>query len=413
MIYRAVSGVSDVVRRGERLLFSPAANSAAMAAKLTIIESARISAIVEEALEKLSFLASITPDVMAHRDELSQIVGDEITRIIQEQRSLETRYEQLIAQRTSLKALSNKTKFLENQEQVKDVARKLRESTMELCRNLKGNPNIAENLSKIQTERSSLQNLLSKTLRELRESSFSTLTTTVEEEKARNEMIREVIAKEKEVSASVKRLQIDLTTEKQMHEQEVEERNEIIAKLKEELVAVRTKSSIETQYLHKVAKARGQSLNRAYNSQTSELEEQIWHVKKELEIEIGANRETEDFVKKKTQALMKEVQIWEERYQHDLEAQDQALEALKEARAADLIKLNDYTEREAKELEEKQRREEAERLKAQAERARRLEEERNLWAATKCQALWRGYQQRQAAAGGGKKGKKGKGKKKK
>ena len=38
---------------------------------LTVIEAARISAIVEEALEKLSFLASITPDVMAHRDELS------------------------------------------------------------------------------------------------------------------------------------------------------------------------------------------------------------------------------------------------------------------------------------------------------------------------------------------------------
>ena len=53
-------------------------------AMLTVIESARISAVVEEALEKLSFLASITPDVMAHRDELSQIVGDEITRIIQE-----------------------------------------------------------------------------------------------------------------------------------------------------------------------------------------------------------------------------------------------------------------------------------------------------------------------------------------
>merc|ERR1719284_2043515 len=111
----------------------------------TVVESARISAIVEEALEKLSFLASITPDVTAHRDELSQIVGDEITRIIQEQRGLETRYEQLIAQRASLKALSNKTKFLENQEQVKEVARALRESTQELCRNLKGNPNIAEN----------------------------------------------------------------------------------------------------------------------------------------------------------------------------------------------------------------------------------------------------------------------------
>ena len=59
--------------------------------------------------------------------------------------------------------------FLQAQErEAKEVARQLRESTKELCRNLKGNPNIAENLSKIQTERSNLQNLLSKTLRELR-----------------------------------------------------------------------------------------------------------------------------------------------------------------------------------------------------------------------------------------------------
>ncbi len=79
-------------------------------AQLTVVEAARISAIVEEALEKLSFLASITPDVMAHRDELSQIVGDEITRIIQEQRGLEARYEELLSQRASLKALSNKAR---------------------------------------------------------------------------------------------------------------------------------------------------------------------------------------------------------------------------------------------------------------------------------------------------------------
>jgi len=376
---------------------------------LNVIEAARISAVVEEALEKLSFLASITPDVMAHRDELSQIVGDEITRIIQEQRGLETRYEHLIAQRTSLKALSNKSKFNDNQEQVKEVARALRESTKELCRNLKGNPNIAENLSKIQTERSNLQNLLSKTLRELRESSFATLTTTVEEEKARNDMIREVVQKEKEVSAAVKKLQADLATEKQLHVQEVEERNEIIAKLKEDLVAVRTKSSIETKYLHKVARARGQSLNRAYHAQTSEVEQQIWHVKKELEIETRAHHETERFLKKKQTDLQAEIQHWMGKYDEDIEEQEKILENLKEGRAADLIKLNDYTERETKEREERERREEAARMKAEADRLRRAEEERNLWAATKVQALWRGYLQRKAAAGGGKKGKKGKG----
>lgn len=196
------------------------------ASQLTTIDAARISSIIEEALEKLSFLASITPDVMAHRDELSQIVGDEITRIIQEQRSLETQYEQLVAQRNALKAQSNKAKFHDNQEQIKEVARALRESTKELTRNLKGNPNIAENLSKIQTERSNLQNLLSKTLRELRESSFSTLTTTVEEEKMRTDMLLEVISNEKKVSASVKNLQEQLAAERAQHEADIDERCE-------------------------------------------------------------------------------------------------------------------------------------------------------------------------------------------
>jgi len=373
---------------------------------LTVIEGARISSIIEEALEKLSFLASITPDVMAHRDELSQIVGDEITRIIQEQRGLELRYEELIAQRSSLKALSNKAKYKENQELIKEVARALRESTKELCRNLKGNPNIAENLSKIQTERSNLQNLLSKTLRELRENSFSTLTTTVEEEKARNDMILEVIAKEKEVSASVKKLQEDLSSERHQHEAEVEERNEIISKLKEELQEVRTKSAIETKYLQKESRARLQSLNRIYGQSTSELDEQIWKVRKQLEIEVLANRESEEFLKRKVVSLQKDAGDWMQRYETDFEELEKEHETLNAQRTEDLVKLNDYTERYTKEMEEKARREEEARIREEMEALRKQEEERNTWAATTVQKLWRGHLAR--TGGGGKKGKKGK-----
>jgi hypothetical protein len=428
---------------------------------LSVIESARISSIVEEALEKLSFLASITPDIMAHRDELSTIVGDEITRIIQEQRGLETRYEELIAQRATLKALSNKQKAKENQEQIQEVARALRESTKELCRNLKGNPNIAENLSKIQTERSNLQNLLSKTLRELRENAFSTLTTTVEEDKARNDMILEVIAKEKEVSAAVKGLQEDLANERQQHAAEVEERNDIISKLKEQLQAraarppagapprapaparprprprppapplaaahlaprrvaraqeVRTKSTIETKYLHKEAKARCESLNRIYGQTTDDMEEEIRLLRKQLQIEVQANEESEAFLRRKHTQLQAEIGNWNQRYEEDYDGLEKSLDALKQSRAEDLIKLNDYTERYNKEMEEKARREEEERMRAEMEALRAQEEERNAWAATKVQALWRGYLTRKAASSkGGKKGKggKGKGKKKK
>ena len=111
-----------------------------------------------------------------------------------------------------------------------------------------------------------------------------------------------------------------------------------------------------------------------------------------------------------------EIGNWTQRYEEDYDGLEKSLDALKQSRAEDLIKLNDYTERYNKEMEEKARREEEERMRAEMEALRAQEEERNAWAATKVQALWRGYLTRKAASSkGGKKGKggKGKGKKKK
>lgn len=113
-------------------------------------------AILEEAIEKLNFLGSITPDVVQHRDELSKFIGEEISRIIGEQRSLEMRYEALIMERGELKGLANKSRYREVQGEVAEVSRQLRELTKQLTRNLKDNPNISGNLIKIQRERSDL-----------------------------------------------------------------------------------------------------------------------------------------------------------------------------------------------------------------------------------------------------------------
>ena len=56
--------------------------------KLSAIEAQRAIAVLEECLEKLAFLGSITPDVLAHRDELSQFVGDEISELLKSKSAL-------------------------------------------------------------------------------------------------------------------------------------------------------------------------------------------------------------------------------------------------------------------------------------------------------------------------------------
>ena len=83
--------------------------------------------------------------MLQHRDELSKFIGDEISRTMIEQKSLERRYEELIEQRAAMKGMVNKNRYKEVQEEIQDVSRALRESTNNLVRSLKENPNVSGN----------------------------------------------------------------------------------------------------------------------------------------------------------------------------------------------------------------------------------------------------------------------------
>lgn len=91
--------------------------------------AAAMQALIRAATEKLALASVITVDADEQAAELSRSVGDEISRVILEQRQLEQRFEALISQRGVLKAMPNKTKYKENQKELHDVADQLRNST--------------------------------------------------------------------------------------------------------------------------------------------------------------------------------------------------------------------------------------------------------------------------------------------
>jgi hypothetical protein len=137
--------------------------------RLGFLEGERINAILEDTTEKLSFLDSITPDILQHRDELSKFIGDEIARTLLEQKNLEKRYEILIEQRAAMKGMVNKNKYKEVQEEIQDVSRALKESTNNLVRSLKDNPNISGNLIKVQRDRTEFNDALLRCIQEIRD----------------------------------------------------------------------------------------------------------------------------------------------------------------------------------------------------------------------------------------------------
>lgn len=131
--------------------------------------TAQVNAVLQIAINKLSLLASFVVDPHVQAQELTQSVGEEISRMIKQQKQLEHRFQELIAAQPALRAMPNKANLRKNQQELQEVSDALRQATKQLCRNLKDNPNVTENMAKVAAQREQLHQLLSNTLDSLDE----------------------------------------------------------------------------------------------------------------------------------------------------------------------------------------------------------------------------------------------------
>lgn len=323
--------------------------------QLATVETHRVVAILEETLEKLSFLGSITPDVLQHRDELSHFVGAEISRIIQEQRQLETRYEELIARRGTLKGLANKNKYKDNQAEIQAVSMALRESTKNLCRNLKDNPNISGNLLKIQKERQELAELLAGSVAEVRETGrFDALRQHVAGQLAEQDKVKALVEREHETDEAVRALDAALLKEKEEHRVEKEKHEGEIAALKEQLGQLKSKSSVHTAFKRRDARSATQTVMRLFQREERESSTTIGalSVVKHVEGEVAGR--IHDFLKKKKEALLTERVDWNIQLKNEVEGREGAIAAATAARGEQEAVLQGKTGKEGNEGKKKE-----------------------------------------------------------
>eukprot|EP00879_Flechtneria_rotunda_P030723 GHRR01033395.1.p1 GENE.GHRR01033395.1~~GHRR01033395.1.p1 ORF type:complete len:188 (+),score=74.66 GHRR01033395.1:171-734(+) len=134
------------------------------AEQLTQLEAAHVQAVLQAAIDKLSLLAVIVVDPRMQAQELTQSVGEEISKMITQQKELEQRFHELITAQSALRAMPNKANLNKNQEELEEVSKALKQATKQLCRNLKDNPNVTGNMAKVAATREALQMLLSNTM---------------------------------------------------------------------------------------------------------------------------------------------------------------------------------------------------------------------------------------------------------
>ncbi|KAG2487554.1 hypothetical protein HYH03_013833 [Edaphochlamys debaryana] len=336
--------------------------------------------------------------------------------MIAEQKKLESRFEELVALQHVLRHQPNKTKLTENQNELQKVAEALRQSTKQLCRNLKDNPNVAENMLKVASERQALQLLLSQCLNEIEVfGKVQPLLESVMAQEASEQAMKETIEREKNTTAAVRQLRNDLREEKLDHEEKVKEKKKGLVVLKEQLKGLKMDTAVSTRYLQKGLGAGNEHERRLQRTQLEDLLKELGLVQQQIDIEKAVHATQAEFLRQVAQQMQEDSVNWQSKHDEDLAAREKELELLKQQHARDLLALKTAEDKFNTEAALKKERE----LKVAEERERAefedMRELRRVQAAVIIQAWVRGHRVRRALkAGGGKKGggKKG-GKKKK
>lgn len=370
------------------------------------VEAIHVSTVLEDCVDQLAVLGRIMPGTYQGASNAHKMVEDEISRLVLGQRQLEDQFEG-VADQKGEDATAKKA----------EVAGQLRNSTHVFARSMKQSPLTPDNLDKVQTDRAFLEQVLWGTLVELSScGGFKALVNAVHQEKQRKATLQDTILREEAGRKRMKQLQKQLTDVKKEKEVEIEQRNEMIAHLKDQLQEMKAKTNMEGKYIKKCAEVTVSQTQKRCNMSEKEMKDEIEKLKEKIDEENRCNAEIESFLRTHTDKLQKLVEHWMEKYDKDVEQKQKQLDILKASKAKDLERLKEltklYAEYEQVVVEDRIEKEKARRKSEQ--------EAEELRAAIRVQSWWRGVMVRKGLGPyskkkkkKGKKGKKsGKGKKK-
>lgn len=408
---------------------------------LSRTDTHRVAAVLEKAIERLQLLTLLNYDTPAsfvpekssgtptgtsarEHENVNRGVGS----ILDEQKRLEARYEALLA--ATQKQHNNPMdpsldplcfSHVENHQQaqqleeLRQISQSLKGQSKLLCRQLKDNPNDADNWRKIVGERQELITMLLTCVRELMTSnnvadpteatsakqlsSYETFAKKVLDEQSAAIWADELVKKEKETNQNVKQLQNEVKYERQMKEEERDKRQKIIADLKTELRLLKQHVKTTMDKIRAGTEASSEALQREALETERKIRKTLMYVqdKKEMELQVD-----DDFLKHtqfKTQNLDDMITTWTEKSQDAQRKTEGKKHQMERVRTEQAEKLKDkLDQKDVAEVNKKSREEEA---KRRAEDHLKLEQmnQARFMASTKLQASIKGFFTRQLLIG--------------
>lgn len=377
--------------------------------KPTNIIAQRILAIMDELKEKVNCFSVVTSQVLAvlqseEGQSIAESLGQDFIKQFMEQIRLEEVY---VMANANAEATG-----LDSEDQREDV-KLLQKNSLELSRKMRGHPTMVTELRNLQESRPQAVIQFLKTLADMQELTLKRLTTTVEEERSRQELLEHYRGREAEASKFRQQLEKDLSHMRRECERAQGLRNEILTKLKHELGAVKDSKLERMRALRAHYHQRMIEHHQQFDSKREELQKRINALRDSTTKLKVTSQEEETGQKGKAKRYVTDVDSAIKQYDEKIRDLASNVSVAQEAHKQDLRQLTDLREHFDKVKEERDYMSAEEQITKA--RMVKFDEERRRKAAASAmvQAFWRGLIQREQFQAMKKKGKKGAAAKKK
>jgi len=386
--------------------------------KPTNIDAQRILSVMDELKEKLTYLSVCTPQVLNNLQSeegqaTQELIGPELMKILQDQTKLEELY--VMANAAADHSFDQRPE--DGEDAMREEEQSLKTNTLILCRKMREKqrlvPNLVPELRNFQ-ERDATRNVIQflHTLNDMQELTLKRLTTTVEEERSRTELLEHYKTREAEASKRRQHLEKDLNLIRRECERAQSQRTQILTKLRAELLDVKESSQYKMDELRKRYDKRMADHEANFGAKEEKLLAEIAKLREANKKAQAQNEEDEQTQKGKAHRF--EVEVGQVIKDYDIKVKDMAFQLgektdLFNKEKKQMQELSDHF----KKVDEEKGTIDAEEAIADARRSKREAENlRRKQSSALVQAFWRGIIQREAY-GIMKKAKKKKGGKKK
>merc|ERR1712187_123552 len=193
-------------------------------------------------------------------------------------------------------------------EDVREDVKSLQKNTLELCRKMKAIPNIVQELRNFQESRPGAVIQFLKTLADMQELTLKRLTTTVEEERSRQELLDYYYNREGESTKRRQQLEKDLNHIRRECERANAQRTEILTKLKADLLDVKDSKAERMAALRTRYENRMKEQHEKFNASKDDLVKRINALKDQLAKTKLSSQEDEKGQKKTVKRYEMEVE---------------------------------------------------------------------------------------------------------